>query len=64
MILYYCQATREDDLKRIYDKSMGKFTIRLDNSHLEILKKIIKDKKLNSKSEAIRYLIENYQTKK
>lgn len=51
-------------MKKIYDKSMEKFTVRLDKTHLDKLEKISKEKKLNSKSEAIRYLIENYQIKK
>ena len=50
-------------MRKIFEKSMGKFTIRLDEKHLKILEKIVKEKKLNNRSEAIRYLIENYQTK-
>ena len=51
-------------MRKIFDKSMEKFTVRLDKKHLEILDKIVKEKGLNSKSEAIRYLIEKSQIKK
>ena len=43
---------------------MGKYTIRLDEKHLKILDKLVKEKSFNSKSEAIRYLIEQSQVNK
>lgn len=42
---------------------MGKFTVRLDEKHLKILEEIMQREKLNSKSEAIRYLIEKEDKK-
>ncbi len=44
--------------RRLYEKSMEKYTVRLDDKHLKILDKLVKEKGFNSKSEAIRYLIE------
>ena len=43
---------------------MGKYTIRLDEKHLKILDKLVKEKSFNSKPEAIRYLIEQSQVNK
>ena len=51
-------------MKKIFEKSMEtRVTVRLDKKHLEVIEKIMKEKKFNSKSEAIRFIIEN-QTKK
>lgn len=51
--------------QKIYEKNMEiRVTVRLDERHDNVLKDIMKEKNLNSKSEAIRYLIEKNQKNK
>ena len=51
--------------RRLFEEVMNtRVTVRLDNKHNEIIKKIMQEKEFNSMSEAIRFIIENYQTKK
>lgn len=50
--------------QKIYESNMDKrVTVRLDKKHDDILNQIIKEKKFNNKSEAIRYIIENFKAK-
>ncbi len=50
--------------QKIYENNMEiRITVRLDKKHDNILDKIMKEKELNSKSEAIRYLIEKEDKK-
>lgn len=50
--------------KRIFDKNMEvRKTIRLDEKHIKVINKVIDDKKADSVSEAIRYIIENFKAK-
>lgn len=50
--------------RRLFDETMPiRVTARLDKRHNSILEQIMKENKFSSKSEAIRYLIEDYQTK-
>lgn len=63
--------SRKGDMKkdrpnrRLFDEVMNtRVTIRLDNKHKDIIEKIMKENDFNSMSEAIRFIIENFQTKK
>lgn len=51
--------------KKIFDKNMEtRITIRVDDKHLKIINQLMIDRKFDSKSEAIRFTIEDYQAKK
>lgn len=51
--------------KKIFDKNMEtRITIRVDDKHLKIINQLMIDRKFDSKSEAIRFIIEDYQAKK
>lgn len=46
---------------KIYENNMeSRITIRLDGKHLDIIEEVQKEKGLSNKSEAIRYIIEQY----
>lgn len=48
--------------RRIFEESMeSRTTVRLDKKHNEVIEKIMKKNKLKTKSEAIRYIIENFK---
>ena len=50
--------------RRIFEESMElRTTVRLDKKHNAVIEKIMKKNKFKTKSEAIRYIIENFKTK-
>ena len=48
--------------RRIFDKSMeARVTIRLDKKHIDIINEIMKEQKMTTVSETIRYIISNFK---
>jgi len=63
-------SSRKGDMKkdrpnrRLFEEVMNtRVTIRLDKKHIEIIEKVTKENKFKSISEAIRFIIEKYETK-
>lgn len=53
---------KKDVGKRIFEENMEtRITVRLDNKHKDIIEKVMQEKKFNSLSEAIRFIIEQFQ---
>ena len=50
--------------RRIYEKPMNtRITVRLDLKHMEIMKKIAKEKNLQTDSDVIRFVLEQFYKK-
>lgn len=48
--------------RRIFDESMEtRITIRLDKKHIDIINKIMREQKIKTVSETIRYIISNFK---
>lgn len=50
--------------RRLFEEVMNtRVTLRLDKKHIKIIEEVTKENKFKSMSEAIRFIIEKYETK-
>jgi len=55
---------KERPNRRLFNDVMDtRVTVRLDKQHIETIEEVMKKNNFNSMSEAIRFIIKNYQTK-
>ena len=71
MIYLQCQTAvekggmkKERPNRRLFNEVMDtRVTVRLDKQHIKVIEQVMNENNFNSMSEAIRFIIKNYQTK-